>query len=208
MKKLITIATIVLAISCLTQASVIATYGFGSYPTLLLTPTVTSEHITASNFSYVGDGSTSSCTGNGGGYGYQAYNGWPHDQYEDYFSFSITIEQGWSLDLDKHSVNFDASPSTMSGPYLAKVTYLGSPETIIGSEFEIATSKWWTFGAYQNPPPTGLTGTVEFRIYARDATDGGILDIDNVTLNGTMIPEPATICLLGLGALSLIRRKK
>jgi hypothetical protein len=33
---------------------------------------------------------------------------------------------------------------------------------------------------------------------------GGSYYIDNVRL----VPEPATICLLGLGALSLIRRKK
>jgi hypothetical protein len=208
MKKLLTIAFIVLAVSCLTQATEIVKYDFGSYPTLVFTPTIGAEHITAGNFSYVGDGSTSSCTGNGGGYGYQVNGGWLKDGYLNYFSFTISIESGWSLNLDKKSVKFDASPSTMTGPRLARVTYLGNPEIAIGSEIDISTSGWWTFGAYENPPITGLTGTIEFRIYARDATDGGILDIDNVTLNGTLIPEPATIALLSLGALSLLRRKK
>jgi hypothetical protein len=138
-----------------------------------------------------------------------ASDGWLHDDYLNYFSFTITIEPGWSFDLDKRSVKFDSYISTMSGPYQAKVTYLGNPETTIGGEFDIAASGWSDWGTYTNSPPTGLTGTVEFRIYARDAAaDGGDFAIDNVTLNGTMIPEPATICLLGFGALSLIRRKK
>jgi hypothetical protein len=213
MKKLITIAIIVLAISCLTQASEIVKYEFGTYSQPTLAPSSPADHITASYFSYYGDGDAD-YTDHGSGMNpeqaYEVVGGWLHDDYLNYFSFTITIESGWSLDLANGSVKFDADPSTMTGPYQAKVTYLGDPETIIGSEFEIATSGWWTFGAYQNPPPTGLTGTVDFRIYARDATGGGILAIDNVILNGTtaQIPEPTTICLLGLGALSLIRRKK
>lgn len=56
-----------------------------------------------------------------------------------------------------------------------------------------------------------------------DSSGYGTISIDNITLgsamgnpitglgcdgNITVIPEPATICLLGLGALSLVRRRK
>jgi hypothetical protein len=52
------------------------------------------------------------------------------------------------------------------------------------TQMQVFTGAWWTDGA------------------------GGSVVASNITATGTLIPEPATICLLGFGALSLIRRKK
>ncbi len=213
MKKLLTIAVIILAVSGLTQATTIVKYDFGpNYIDRTLDASIVADHITASNFNYPGDGTTAFIDHSGNGQGYQAYGHWPHDNYSlECFCFAVTIESGWSLDLDVQSIWFDANTSDMSGPNLGKVTYLsGDSETILIEDLEIGGSSWWTYKTYLTPPLTGLTGDVRFRIYGKDATNGGSFSIDNVILNGTVnpIPEPTTICLLGLGALSLIRTKK
>jgi hypothetical protein len=171
-------------------ADVMVKYEFGVYPNGTLVPSIQADHISASNFGYVGDGAASFPDHSGYGQAYEINGGWPHDEYADYFHFTVTIASGWSLDLDVRSIWFDFDTDVMSGPWLGKVTYLGSPETRIGSEFEIASSGWWTRKTYQSVPTTGLTGVVEFRIYGKDATGGGSFAIDNVILNGTLIALP------------------
>ena len=214
MKKLLTIAIIVLAVSCLAQATNVTTivkYDFGTYNNETLAPSIQAAHITASSFGYIGDGTAGFTSSGHPDSARQVDGGWPDDEYADYFSFTVTIESGWSLDLDVSSVAFDAKTTNISGPDSAKVTYLlGASETTFNDGIEIGGSSWHSYDTYKLQPPTGLTGVVEFRIYGKDATASGQFDIDNVILNGTInaIPEPTTICILGLGALSLVRRKK
>ncbi|MGA2915746.1 MAG: PEP-CTERM sorting domain-containing protein [Sedimentisphaerales bacterium] len=212
MKNLITIAVIILAVSGLTHATTsntIVKYDFGIYNYETLDPCNPADHISASDFGYVGDGATSFTDHSGYGEGYQVYGGWPYSEYSDYFYFTVAIAPGWSLDLDATGLEFDASTTNMSGPNLGRVTYLGNPETIMRDNIEIGGSSWWNYDTYSLLPPTGLTGSVEFRIYGREAYTYGTFSVDNVILNGTVnqIPEPTTICLLGLGALSLVRKK-
>jgi hypothetical protein len=61
------------------------------------------------------------------------------------------------------------------------------------------------FSTFQYTFPTSGTFTLGFGVMDEDdeVVDSGLL-LDNVTI----IPEPATICLLGLGVLSLLRKKK
>jgi hypothetical protein len=56
-----------------------------------------------------------------------------------------------------------------------------------------------------------ITEATEIRIQGWNATStGGNFRLDNVVLNGTVtaIPEPATMSLLGLGALAMVLRRK
>jgi type VI secretion system secreted protein VgrG len=50
-------------------------------------------------------------------------------------------------------------------------------------------------------------GTLDGRALAVSSAMISTADAETITIPDT-IPEPATICLLGLGALSLIRRRK
>lgn len=55
-----------------------------------------------------------------------------------------------------------------------------------------------------------LTSEVEFRFYVYAPETTNSLEFDDITLNGTVIPEPSSLVLLGLAALSMIvlhRRK-
>jgi hypothetical protein len=220
MNKLIVMAVIVLAVSGLTQAGLIVKYDFGGSSNATLAPSIQDEHITASNFGYSGN-KNPMYWGGSEGEAYAVSGGW--NQYQNFFDFTVTIDAGWELDVA--SLQFDSMTSSASGPKYAQVTY-GANADVIATDMFI----WgigWTFGhTADNTPPTDLTGSVEFRIYAKNGSvSSSFFAVDNVALNGSVsqipeitpqipapptanIPEPATICVLGLGALGVLRRKK
>lgn len=213
MKKLLTIATIVLTVSCPTQANIIVKYDFGpTYATRTLAPSAEADNISGSDFGYTGSSSADYTEHSGYGEAYNVYGGWDDISYTDYFYFTVTIDDGWSLDVT--SLQFDSKVSNMYGPEYARVTYVINPENIIEDNIDIWYSGWQDDDATNTAmatPPTGqgLTGDVIFRIYAKGAgSGGGGFAVDNVILNGIVTPEPATIALLGLGSLTLLRRKR
>jgi hypothetical protein len=142
----------------------------------------------------------------------------------DYFSFTVDVDAGFEMDLT--SFTFDAG-YTRNGSFTGKQfkTYLltsidgFNTGGLIGSETVDATVNG---GSLQYPNGTttislagaqyqDLTGSTEFRLYISDNTGATdyIHRIDNVTLNGTVIPEPGTISMIsaaGLGILFIRRR--
>jgi N-acetylneuraminic acid mutarotase len=68
--------------------------------------------------------------------------------------------------------------------------------------FDPLTNTW----SYDTPMPTGLSNSAA-AVYGNTVyLFGG--DSSSTIVEAMTVPEPATICLLGLGALSLIHRKK
>jgi PEP-CTERM motif len=220
MKKLIVMVVIVLAFSGLTRASLIVKYDFGDGPNATLAPSEQDVHVSASNFGYSGDRSPMSWGGSEGE-AYAVSGGW--SAYQNFFDFTVTIDAGWELDVA--SLQFDSMTSYASGPKYAQVTY-GANADVIATDMFIWGIGWTLGHTADNTPPTDLTGNVEFRIYAKSGlVSSSFFAVDNVALNGsvsqipepimpqivqltTVAPEPATICVLGLGALGVIRRKK
>lgn len=194
MKKFITISIIIFAISITTQSETIVKYDFGpAYNQTTLAPAIVANNITAGNFDKQVDGGTAyfGTGSNGTGNCWYVSGGWDGSTYQDYFYFTITIAQGWKLDVN--DVRFDSKTSTSYGPYTVKVSNF-DPEHIIQTDMDIAASGWRLNNRARTSPPTGLTGTVTFRIYAKDATHAtyGNFYIDNVIVNGilTALPQP------------------
>jgi len=78
----------------------------------------------------------------------------------------------------------------------------------IGSGAQLTNSSWQAHTADSNLP-TGMTGQITFRLYGYGASASGGFGLDTVVVNGTVIPEPGTMALMGIGLLGLgiLRRK-
>lgn len=127
----------------------------------------------------------------------------------DYFTFTLTPVPGGQMSLT--SLTFDIANFTNDGTFSAISFFVRSStngfssnvgvtqNVLAGSNgvFQAATISL-SAAAFQN-----VSSPIEFRIYLQDGvTDpdrGGL--IDNVTVNGTAIPEPATYMLFGVGLL-------
>jgi len=141
----------------------------------------------------------------------------------DYFSFTIAPESGFTLHLDKivfsgarafdvaRSAESFALMSSIGGFTSTDLSLLEGAITAVDSavgaydQFSIDLSGE---AAYQN-----ITTSTEFRIYMWGGTGGGsqaAIQYDNLGVTGEVvaIPEPSSTALLGLGGLALILRRR
>lgn len=87
----------------------------------------------------------------------------------------------------------------------------GYASTIAGADITTVRATWSSITV---PLPTAyfedITGPVTFRMYVYSPGDGSTIEFDNIRLTGeaTLVPEPATVSLLALGALALARRRR
>ncbi len=144
-----------------------------------------------------------------------------------YFSFTVTPDIGKTLNLT--SVNFfygdaqtEASPIVLNlglytsvDSYAAQVgsTLSWSPATTTkvapADYFTTASGAQYASLDLSGPAFQNLTTATTFRIYGWDnSTAAGQLRIDDVQLNGTVVPEPSAALLGGLGLLALLRRSR
>jgi len=129
-----------------------------------------------------------------------------------YFSFAIAPEAGKTLGLT--NLTFDAARGGGATPrgWALRSSVDGFAADI--SSADIPTQRQ-TFTPYDislgDPQYQGLSSSVEFRFYVYSPSSGSTVEFDNITLNGTVVPEPAGIALIALGAMGcwpLLRRRK
>jgi hypothetical protein len=119
-----------------------------------------------------------------------------------YFEFTITPNAGFLLDLT--SLTFDAARGGGGTPrgYVVRSS-LNSFAT------DLATADLLTVRPTYTPVSIDLSGfadaagAVTFRVYSYSPGAGSSVDYDNITVNGSVVPEPAT-GLLGVSGIVLL----
>ena len=131
---------------------------------------------------------------------------------DSYFTFNLEASANYMFSVDSMVFNFEASPS---GP---QSWALFSSAT--GFDEVDALNNWISVGSgTQTATLSGvsefqvITGSIEFRVYGYEASlqsgTGSFEGTGNdVTVHGEVVPEPATMGLLSLGALALAFRRK
>lgn len=143
----------------------------------------------------------------------------------DYFTFTVTPDTDYTINLD--SFTFNAFISTDTGSNIPAKNYAVFSSLSSFTSGNELTSGTFTVtepspGIYPTPPQTisvpvngsqfdGLTSSVEFRVYVWGGTGfGKATNLDNFTVDGTAaIPEPSAYWLLGaMSALIYVVRRR
>lgn len=148
-------------------------------------------------------------------------SGWSADASQDYYSFGFTVDAGFSVVLDNLWIGTRSSntgPGFM-GLFVSTDGFANSVFTFVqvGTDFTNSIVDLSGLGA--------LSGTVEFRIAALNnvAANGGTIAsggtfrvgdhfadgvFSEMRFEGTVIPAPGAMALLGLGGLVATRRRR
>jgi hypothetical protein len=132
----------------------------------------------------------------------------------DYWTFTVTPNPGQELNLTSLTFQITVANSGIPISYYLSTNVSGF-DAPVGTPVNNATGG---FGTVRDPIDLsgvefqGVTTPIEIRMYlwntAGGGTSGSRWGFDNITLNGTVAPEPTTLALLTLGGLALARRGK
>ena len=213
MKRLVVTFVCILALAAFADADIIAQFTFPTGVVQTNAATTIAGNVTPSLFNvysnavsfltpatmiYSGGNPVSAANKSGNlWYGNSATNG--------FYGFTLTLDPGYALNVI--DLRFDGR-ATASGVTNILAQYSVDNVTFftLGSGTYANDSNWHT-NICNTSVPSGLTGTNYFRIYGFGTN--GAFNVDNVTMNGTVIPEPGSMALIGIGMLGLIilRRK-
>ncbi len=141
----------------------------------------------------------------------------------DYFTFTITPGAGTQYQLDNLKFTFgvqndSGTPFTGSVALYSSLNGFSSQIGSISTRSIAAnTPLQWNEAVTINLsdfPTLTPSAPVEFRFYAAISdlsgfnVDNRLVRLDDIQLNGTLIPEPSAALLGSLGALALFRRKR
>lgn len=120
-----------------------------------------------------------------------------------YTMSTYTIQAGDVYTISFYACEWDWS-NNLAGQWTATLFY-DNPANVIGSYIQ-DDAGWWTpysdaIGIVATPASVG--GTLGILI---TNTGAGIVQIDEIAVN--VVPEPTSMALLGLGALTMLRRRK
>lgn len=192
------------------SAAVIADFSFSEYSGAAPTPNATFTNLDASDPSLISASITTTglATGGSGSYDNELnLADWGPG------SMSLTLDFG-SNTVDLTDIVLNIARNGAAAPTGLRISFAGTDSDIGG----IATRN----GSLGPMPATGfeqtfdlsaaafqgLTGSVTFAIDENPAGTGGNLRINDFVVNGTVVPEPGSAMLLGLGGLALVARRR
>jgi hypothetical protein len=219
MKRILTVLLILITTGVAANAAIIASFSsqgqsWGSGITVV-SPTMADSH--------VADGTALSAVGVTGNTGANCFNtrGWSNteDNFSKYFYIKINVADGWGYTFDAFQTAFRASAT---GPATIDVlAYIDGSATgiVLQNNFDIPNDGTtysnvnWDFSALN----LTFEKSLEIRVYGDNASSGsGTLRMNDyypgniaTQVRGTayLVPEPATMLLLGLGGLLLTRKR-
>ena len=126
-----------------------------------------------------------------------------------YYSFTITPLAGQVINFETFTAYTDKNGGGATFEYhiMSAVGGFTDTDTIDSSSHTSGVANL----SYDISSLTGVSTATEFRLYIRtdNYTNGSnLLDIDNITITGTVIPEPSGLMLCTLGGFVLLRRRR
>ncbi|MEM6333223.1 MAG: PEP-CTERM sorting domain-containing protein [Planctomycetota bacterium] len=182
-------------------------------------------NITPGTLGTVGVGNVSSAGNKSNSLGGNSWESGGFQIGTDYLGWSLTVDSGFTMDIDAIHFNeaMNNSFANPPGEWLLRSSLdnfaTDAATGSITSGFQDITGTNTYTLINLGPEFDGLTGTVEFRLYAEldgnfspqwfisDPTDG---PFTNFTVEGStaVIPEPASLALLGVGATCFLARRR
>jgi hypothetical protein len=139
---------------------------------------------------------------------------------DDYWSFTVTPNVGFTLDLTTLTFDTIHNATAGNGDQDTNATMsvfvrssIDGYASNIGSTFTQAWDTTTTDRSIDLSAPAfqDIDTATTFRFYIFDSgvdTASNGLRLDNVVLNGVVVPEPSSAILLGFGSLMLLRRRR
>lgn len=193
------LAFLMAALGSPASAAVIVGYDFNAPSD---TPTTVAPDVSAYSLT-LGSGTTSPTPFGSGGRLAQSMNSGSQDL-NDYFSIAFQPNAGYILDLTALGFDFRKTHDNAPAQWALRYSVNG-----FASNLASGTQTLSLQNASIPLTDTGLTGLIEFRIYgwAAAASNRNML-IDNVTVSGAVLPEPAALALLAIGGLVMPPRRR